>query len=234
MSTYAVARRAEQSAALQKGLAVSAGLHLTFAVLLFGAIGIARQLPPPPPPSEDPTEDHRVIDPKIFEDLGGRAPTTKPVDPPADVPVIVPVEDEEELIDDPLPPSRDVDGPTPNEVLSGTPGGKGTGERTGGTGEESDPDPNEPGFYDIQPEVIRRALPDYPEMGRQAGLEGKVTVRVLVGKMGEVKKVELENGSPLFEEAAIEAARQWTFRPALANGRPVAVWVRIPFVFRMN
>jgi protein TonB len=61
-----------------------------------------------------------------------------------------------------------------------------------------------------------------------------VTLRVLVGLDGRVKDVSVDRGSPLLDAAAIAAARQWVFTPALSNGRPVMVWVAIPVRFSLH
>ena len=82
-----------------------------------------------------------------------------------------------------------------------------------------------------QPEVLKQVKPDYPEIARKAGIEGRVTVNALVGKDGKVEKVGEVTGPEVFHEAAQAAALQWEFTPAIQNDRPVKVWVAIPFNF---
>lgn len=78
--------------------------------------------------------------------------------------------------------------------------------------------------------------PVYPVMARRLGEEGKVMLRVYVtpeGTAGEVR-VQSSSGSPMFDEAAIEAVRQWRFVPARQGDNPVAAWVQVPIVFRLT
>ena len=85
-----------------------------------------------------------------------------------------------------------------------------------------------------QPEVIKQIKPDYPEIARKAGIEGKVVVNALVGKDGKVEKVGDISGPEVFREPAKAAALQWEFTPAIQNDRPVKVWVSIPFKFKFR
>jgi periplasmic protein TonB len=96
--------------------------------------------------------------------------------------------------------------------------------------------PNTPALVDQLPEPIRRVEPRYPDLAREAQVEGMVVVNVLVAKDGRVQEVQLHPTIhvPMLDLAALEAARQWMFEPALMNGRPVAVWVALPFRFRLR
>lgn len=98
--------------------------------------------------------------------------------------------------------------------------------------------PIEPTVFEVvevMPTVATRTLPVYPELARQAGLEGRVTVRVRVGRDGRVKEasvVRSDNGA--FDDSALAAARQWTFTPGIQAGQPVEVWMTIPIRFRQT
>jgi protein TonB len=63
-----------------------------------------------------------------------------------------------------------------------------------------------------------------------------VVVHALVGKDGRVvdARVDARRSIPLLNESALAAARRWVFKPALANGHPVAVWVAIPMRFSLH
>jgi protein TonB len=91
-------------------------------------------------------------------------------------------------------------------------------------------------YVEELPAAVREVKPEYPDLARQAGVEGPVTVFVLVGKEGRVLDAALSEKIqvPMLNEAALMAARQWVFTPGLANGRPVACWTAIPFRFRLN
>lgn len=92
-------------------------------------------------------------------------------------------------------------------------------------------------------EVVSRVLPDlqrrveYPEMARRAGVEGRVSIKVLIGKDGRPKQgrtIVEETASELLNPAAVKAIMAQVFPPATQNGQPVEVWVVIPIVFRLR
>lgn len=86
-----------------------------------------------------------------------------------------------------------------------------------------------------QPVPVSQPKPIYPEIPRRAGVEGTVWVNMWVTKEGKVRQaVVLKSTSELFNQAAIDAAVQWTFTPAIMNNGPVAVWVSVPFRFQLN
>ena len=86
---------------------------------------------------------------------------------------------------------------------------------------------------DTPPERKYAPKPVYPEWAREAGVEGKVLLRVLVGKDGHPKKVIATGGVRALGEDAARAVVRWTFHPALSNGNPIEVWVEVPVVFRL-
>ena len=99
--------------------------------------------------------------------------------------------------------------------------------------------PSDPDVYipvDEMPQPVTVVKPEYPDIARMAGVEGQVIVKALVSKAGRVLDARLDRTRqvPMLNEAALDAARQWVFTPALTNGRPVAVWIAIPFHFRLN
>lgn len=78
--------------------------------------------------------------------------------------------------------------------------------------------------------------PNYPPLARRMGDEGKVLLRVYVtpdGAAGEVR-VLTTSGSPMFDEAAVAAVKQWRFVPAKQGDSPVAAWVQVPIVFKLG
>jgi periplasmic protein TonB len=85
-----------------------------------------------------------------------------------------------------------------------------------------------------EPVVVRKVEPKYPELAMRAGLEGKVWVKIWVDKEGKAKQVViLKSDAEIFNDAAIEAARQFVFTPAYMNNGPVSVWVSVPFKFKL-
>lgn len=81
---------------------------------------------------------------------------------------------------------------------------------------------------------LSRALV-YPEIARRNGLEGNVVLRVLIDQSGRVVNVVVDESSHrVFDSVAINAVRKTAFTPAIQHGRPVAVWIQIPVIFRLN
>ena len=102
-----------------------------------------------------------------------------------------------------------------------------------------DPDA-EPGideFVPVEkpPQIVKRVIPIYPPMAMRAGLEGTVYVKILVDKDGKPKKaVVIKSTTEIFNDAAVEAALQFIFTPAVMNNGPVKVWVAVPFKFKLK
>jgi protein TonB len=86
-------------------------------------------------------------------------------------------------------------------------------------------------YYEDEPTPVTRVEPTYPEFAREAQIQGKVTLHVLVGKDGRVKNVKVIKGVTGLNEAAVDAIKKWVFKPALSNNKPVAVWVEVPMDF---
>ena len=78
---------------------------------------------------------------------------------------------------------------------------------------------------------MTQVQPAYPEFAREAQIQGKVILHVLVDKNGRVKNVKVIRGVTGLNEAAVDAIKKWVFKPALSNNKPVAVWVEIPMDF---
>jgi protein TonB len=98
---------------------------------------------------------------------------------------------------------------------------------------EKEPDPFTP--FEKSPVPVVDPAPQYPEIPLRAGIEGTVWVKIWVTKEGKTKKAEVvRTDSELFNEAAIDAAMKWVFTPAVMNNGPVAVWVTIPFKFKLQ
>ncbi len=84
-----------------------------------------------------------------------------------------------------------------------------------------------------EPRVVRRVEPLYPPIARSQGIGGRVTIRITVATDGSVENVKIEHStSPLFNQAALKAARQMRFEPGLVNGKPVRADYLQTFDFR--
>jgi protein TonB len=85
-----------------------------------------------------------------------------------------------------------------------------------------------------EPQIVKKVEPKYPELAMRAGLEGKVWVKIWVDKEGKAKQVVvLKSDAEIFNEPAVEAAKQFVFTPAYMNNGPVSVWVSVPFKFKL-
>jgi protein TonB len=90
---------------------------------------------------------------------------------------------------------------------------------------------------EVQPVQVAEVVPKYPDIARRAGIEGAVWVKALVNKEGKVLDVLIAKSSGAnagFEEAAIDAAKQTVWKPAIANGQPIAVWVTYKVEFKLK
>jgi protein TonB len=89
-------------------------------------------------------------------------------------------------------------------------------------------------YVEELPEAITKVQPIYPDMAREANVDGTVLVQALVGKDGRVKDVKVVKGLPMLDASAVTAVKQWIFKPALSNNKPVAVWVAVPVRFSLH
>ena len=88
---------------------------------------------------------------------------------------------------------------------------------------------------DEPPQPIVQVQPEYPEVARKAGLEGRVIVAAIVDENGNVIQATIHSSTnPIFNEAALEAAKKMKFKPARQKDIPVKVKVLIPFVFKLR
>lgn len=84
-----------------------------------------------------------------------------------------------------------------------------------------------------QENLVRKVDPVYPAMAEQNRIQGVVRFTALIGKDGHVKNLQLISGHPLLVAAALEAVRQWVYKPTLLNGEPVEVLTQIEVGFSL-
>jgi len=89
-------------------------------------------------------------------------------------------------------------------------------------------------YVEELPEAVTKVPPVYPDMAREASVDGTVLVQALVGKDGKVKDTKVVKSIPMLDAAAVAAVKQWVFKPALSNNKPVAVWVAVPVRFTLH
>ncbi len=94
----------------------------------------------------------------------------------------------------------------------------------------------DPGVVDERPEVLSGPPLVYPEGMRQAGMEGRVVVEVVIDTLGRAEPGSsrtVESSQRAFDAAALTYVRRALFRPARVMGRPVRVLIRLPIEFRI-
>ncbi len=65
-------------------------------------------------------------------------------------------------------------------------------------------------------------------------MQGTVVLHAIVSREGRITSLEVVSGPPLFVQAALDAVRQWRYRPTLLGGEPVEVETTITVVFRLE
>ena len=100
--------------------------------------------------------------------------------------------------------------------------------------EPKSPAPDEFTPYDSAPVLLSCEPPVYPSIVREAGIDGTVNVRVLVGVNGKVKNAYVVDGPPALHDAALDSARTALFKSALQGVHPVEAWVVMPITFQLS
>jgi periplasmic protein TonB len=177
--------------------------------------------PPPPPPPPPPAPKQANI-PK---------PIPKPVlteSPKFTAPVEVPEEIKPEEVD------FGVQGGVSGGVEGGVPGGV-VGGVVGGL-----PDAPAPvqavrvGGQIKEPKKLKTVNPVYPDIAKQARVQGVVILECTISPQGKVTDVKVLRGIPLLDASAIDAVKQWVYTPTLLNGVPVPVIMTVTVNFRLS
>lgn len=184
---------------------------------------LEEEVPPPPPP-----------------------PTIKLKPPQIEtIEFKVPVPDEEVEEEETIREMEEIEESTPGlEDQEGDEGAydfdaeEGTGENTV-VEEPKDPDPNAFIMVEKEPQAVNlddiKGMIGYPPTAREAGIEGKVIVRVLVGKTGKYEKhILVRKAHPLLNKAVEDKINNLSFTPGIQAGKPIKVWVTIPFDFKLT
>lgn len=82
--------------------------------------------------------------------------------------------------------------------------------------------------------VVHSVRPPYPEVAKQAGIEGPVRLDVLIDRDGNVEEVRVISGHRVLAEAAVAAVRQWRYQPLLLDGRPRPVVTTVVLEFKLR
>ncbi len=173
----------------------------------------------PPPPQVEPalaTAPDSILDVEYDNDPNYELIPEEPA--PAEPDVAEPMKDPIATDDDlPLPqPQSDLD------------------HRDTNVAPRAESTPFEP--WDKLPVLQTFQPPEYPELAREAGIEGIVNLLVTVGANGKVIDVEVYSSdvTPAMEHAAVTAAWKWTFQPAQQGSKRVPAKVVVPIGFALN
>jgi protein TonB len=182
--------------------------------------------PPPPPPAAAPVKIVKVIQTDI---VNGELRT------PTKIPKKVEMIKEDEA----PPPVMASTG-----VVGGVPGGVPGGSMGGVIGSVLSSTPT------VAPKIatpqrvrvssgvssgllIRKVSPNYPPLARQARIQGTVILQAQISKDGSIQNLQLVSGHPMLAPAAIEAVKQWKYKPYLLNGEPVEVDTQVQVNFTL-
>lgn len=82
--------------------------------------------------------------------------------------------------------------------------------------------------------LLHRVEPIYPPLARQIHREGRVELRAIIATDGTIQSLEVLSGAPMFFQSALDAVRQWRYRPTILNGAPVEVETRITVIYNLQ
>jgi protein TonB len=183
---------------------------------------VAPPPPPPPPPPAAPQIQHVQ---KVSEIVDGALRT------PNKIPKKVQMIKEEES---PAPNTGVVGG-----VVGGVPGGSANGVIGGLIGSAAPPPKvATPQKLKVSSGVVEglklnAPSPTYPQMARIAHIQGDVVLQATISKNGTVENLHAISGHPILIQAALDAVRQWKYKPYVLNGEPVEVETTIKVQFHM-
>jgi len=184
--------------------------------------------PPPPPPAAAPVKIVKIIQTDI---VNGELRT------PTKIPQKVQMIKEDEA----PPPVTSMAG-----VVGGVPGGVPGGQMGGVIGGIVNAASNLPVPRIATPQrirvssgvqsglLIRKVNPTYPPLARQARIQGVVILQAQISKEGNIENLQLISGHPMLAPAAIDAVRQWKYKPYLLNGEPVEVETQVQVNFTLS
>lgn len=187
--------------------------------------------PPPPPPPPPPAAAPLKVVKQIQTDIVNGALRT-----PTKIPQKIQMIKEEEA----PPPSMASAG-----VVGGVPGGIPGGQMGGVIGgiisstPVAVPKVATPQRVRVSQGVsagllVRKVNPNYPPLARQARIQGQVILRAVISKDGSIENLTLVSGHPMLAPAAIDAVKQWKYKPYLLNGEPVEVDTEVQVNFTLS
>jgi periplasmic protein TonB len=182
--------------------------------------------PPPPPPPPPPPAAVKIVKQVQTDIVNGQLRT------PTKIPKKVEIIKEEEA-----PPPM-------SGVVGGVPGGVPGGQMNGVIGGIISNAPMAVPKVAVQRVrvsqgvtqgmVLHKVQPTYPPLARTARVQGSVLLAAVIGKDGAIQNLHVISGHPLLTQAALDAVRQWKYRPYILNGEPVEVDTQVTVNFTLS
>lgn len=82
--------------------------------------------------------------------------------------------------------------------------------------------------------LIHQVTPTYPQMAKMARIQGTVRLHAIIARDGTIQQLEVMSGHALLIQSALDAVRQWRYRPTLLNNEPVEVDTTIDVIFSLG
>jgi protein TonB len=180
--------------------------------------------PPPPPPPPPAAVVHVKPQPKFIQQGKLVAPTVIPK--------------KIQMIKEEAQPDVGMTGGVPGGVPGGSAGGVLGGIIGGAPG--GLPPPPKPverlriGGNVMAANIIRKVDPVYPQIAKTAHISGTVVLHAIIAKDGTIQELQFVSGPPLLMRAAMDAVKQWRYKPTLLNTQPVQVDTTITVIFNLG
>jgi protein TonB len=82
-------------------------------------------------------------------------------------------------------------------------------------------------------DLVHKVQPTYPALARSARIQGVVMLQAVISKQGTIENLRILTGHPMLAPAAIDAVRQWRYRPYILNNELVEVEAQITVNFSL-
>lgn len=186
--------------------------------------------PPPPPPPPPPA----AATPKVTKPVTSEVESTGRLLAPTKIPKQVAM-----IKESAAPP------PTAPGVVGGVPGGMAGGQPGGVIGGVIGSIPTAAPKLEAPKRVVvsqgvteglllKKVMPQYPAIARSAHIAGAVQLAAIIGKDGNIENLQVVSGHPMLVQSALQAVKQWKYKPYILNGQPVEVQTTITVNFSLT
>jgi protein TonB len=178
--------------------------------------------PPPPPPAAAPTPVKKIVSEIVNGQL--RTPTKIP-------------QKIQKVVEEETPANVGVVGGVPG----GVPGGSAGGVLGGVLAATNAPPPKIAAPQKIrvsagvaEGNLVNKVQPVYPAIAKTARIQGTVVIQATISKNGTIENAHVVSGHPMLAQSALNAVREWRYRPYMLSGEPVEVETTINVNFTLN